>query len=77
MLLHEVGENAGVGGEAGKGEAEVLVDSDYFFLVRGEFFCVALGRRSACSEREGWKEGELEGMVNGVPSELRGLRVSC
>jgi hypothetical protein len=42
LLLHEVGEDAGVGGEAGEGEAEVLVDGDYFLLVGGEFFCVAL-----------------------------------
>jgi hypothetical protein len=42
LLLHEVGEDAGVGGEAREGEAEVLVDCDYFFLVGGEFFCVAL-----------------------------------
>ena len=42
LLLHEVGEDAGVGGEAGEGEAQVLVDGDDFLLVRGEFFCVAL-----------------------------------
>jgi len=42
LLFHEVGEDAGVGGEAGEGEAEVFVDGDYFFLVGGEFFCVAL-----------------------------------
>ena len=26
LLFHEVGEDAGVGGEAGEGEAEVLID---------------------------------------------------
>lgn len=45
MVLHEVGEDAGVGGETGEGEADVLVDGDYFFLVGGEFFCVSLWRR--------------------------------
>jgi len=42
LLLHEVGEDAGVGGEAGEREAEVLVDGDDFLLVGGELFCVAL-----------------------------------
>ncbi len=42
LLLHEVGEDAGVGGEARKGEAEVLVDGNNFLLVGGEFFCIAL-----------------------------------
>lgn len=41
--FHEVGEDTGIGGEASKGETKVFVDADYFFLVRGEFFCVALG----------------------------------
>lgn len=44
LLFHEVGQDAGVGGEAGEGEAQVLVDGDYLFLVGGEFFCVTLGR---------------------------------
>ena len=42
LLLHEVGEDAGVGGEAGEGEPEVGVELDDFFLVGGEFFGVAL-----------------------------------
>jgi hypothetical protein len=41
-LFHEVGEDAGVGGEAGEGEAEVFVDGDDFLLVGGELFCVSL-----------------------------------
>lgn len=43
LLLHKVGEDAGVRGEAGDGDADVLVDGEEFLLVRGEFFCVALG----------------------------------
>lgn len=42
LLFHEVGEDAGVGAEAGDGDAHVCVDFDDFFLVRGEFFCVSL-----------------------------------
>lgn len=44
LLLHEVGENARVGGEAGEGEPEMGVELDDFFLVGGEFFGVALER---------------------------------
>lgn len=42
LLLHEVGKDAGVGRQAGQGETEVLIDGDYFLLVGGQFFCVAL-----------------------------------
>lgn len=35
LLLHEVGEDAGVRGEAGDGDADVLVDGEEFLLVRG------------------------------------------
>ena len=42
LLLHEVGEDAGVGGEAGEGDGEVVIDADDFLLVGGEFFCVSL-----------------------------------
>jgi hypothetical protein len=42
LLLHEVGEDAGVGGEAGEGEAEVLIDGDYLLLVRRELFGITL-----------------------------------
>lgn len=48
LLLHEVGEDAGVGGEAGEAEAEVLIDGDDFLLVGGELFCIAL-RVLVCS----------------------------
>jgi hypothetical protein len=41
-LFHEIGEYAGVRGEAGEGEAEMFVDGDDFLLVRGEFFGVTL-----------------------------------
>jgi hypothetical protein len=40
--FHEVGEDAGVGCQAGEGEAQVFVDRDYLFLVGGEFLGVAL-----------------------------------
>ena len=43
LLLHVVGEDAGIGGEAGEGEAVVRVDGDDLFLVGGEVFGVALG----------------------------------
>ena len=43
LLFHEIGEDAGVGGEAGKGDAEVGVYGEDFLLVGGEFFGVALG----------------------------------
>ena len=36
MLFHEVGEDAGVGGEAGEGDANVFVDGDDFLLVDGK-----------------------------------------
>lgn len=42
MLFHEVGEDTGVGGEAGEGYAVVCVNGDHFALVGREFFCVAL-----------------------------------
>jgi len=42
LLLHVVGEDAGVGGETGEGEAVVGVEGDDLFLVRGEVFGVAL-----------------------------------
>ena len=42
LLFHEVGEDAGVGCEAGEGDAKVRVYANYFFLVGGEFFCIAL-----------------------------------
>lgn len=42
LLFHEVGEDAGVRGEAGKRDAQVVVYANYFLLVRGEFFGVAL-----------------------------------
>ena len=42
LLFHEVRKDAGVGGEAGKGKAEVFVDGDDFLLVGGKLFCVAL-----------------------------------
>lgn len=43
LLLHEVEEDTGVGGEAGDGDAEVVIDADDFLLVGGEFFGVSLG----------------------------------
>jgi len=45
LLLHVVGEDAGVGGETGEGEAVVRVERDDLFLVGGEVFGVALERR--------------------------------
>ena len=42
LLLHEVGEDAGVGGEARERKTIVGVDGDDFLLVGGEFFGVAL-----------------------------------
>lgn len=42
LLFHEVGEDAGVAGEAGEGDAVVGVDGDDFALVGGEFFCISL-----------------------------------
>jgi hypothetical protein len=56
LLLHEVGEDAGVGGQAGEGDAVVGVDGDDFALVGGEFFCVALETLSV-NERDHQREG--------------------
>ena len=42
LLFHEVGEDAGVGGETGEGDAVVGVDGDDFALVGGELFGIAL-----------------------------------
>jgi len=60
LLLHEVGEDAGVGGEAGEGDAVVGVDGDDFALVGGEFFCVALYitcKYDDCQEGGRWGDG--------------------
>lgn len=43
LLFHKVGEDTGVGGETGEGDAKVVIYADDFLLVRGEFFGVALG----------------------------------
>lgn len=43
LRLKEVGEDAGVGGEASEAEPEVRVDRDDLLLVGGELFCVTLG----------------------------------
>lgn len=42
LLLHEVGEDAGVGSQTGDGDADVFVNVEEFLVVRGEFFGVAL-----------------------------------
>ena len=44
LLFHEVGEDAGVGCEAGECDAKVRVYTDDLFLVGGEFFCISLQR---------------------------------
>ena len=72
MLFHEVGEDAGVGGEAGEGDAEVGVYAEDFFLVGGEFFCVALdeGRGKGVSLMRwlvGWLMRGREGVPLGLP----------
>jgi hypothetical protein len=57
LLLHEVGEDAGVRGQAGDGNADVLVDGEELLLVGGEFFGVALegvGRRRVLLVGLGW-----------------------
>lgn len=46
LAFHEVCEDAGVGGEAGEGDAEVVIDVDDFLLVGGEVFCISLRRVS-------------------------------
>lgn len=53
LLLHAVGEDTGVGGEAREGDAQVRVYGDDLFLVGGEFFCVALGGGLGCCVRDG------------------------
>ena len=42
LLLHEVGDHPGVGGQAGDGNAHVGVDFDDLLLIRGELFGVSL-----------------------------------
>lgn len=42
LLFHEVGQDAGVGGEPGEGDAVVGVDGDDLALVGGELFGVTL-----------------------------------
>lgn len=42
MLLHEVGEDASVGGEASEGDTEVRVDWNDFLLIGRELFCISL-----------------------------------
>lgn len=42
LLLHEVGQDAGVGGETGEGDTEVGVYRDDLLLVRRELLCVSL-----------------------------------
>ena len=43
LRFQEVGEDAGVGGEAGESDTEVRVDCNDLLLVGGELFGVALG----------------------------------
>ena len=53
LLLHEVGEDASVRGEAGEGETDVCVNGNNLLLVGGELFCVALEVVRMCDgERE-------------------------
>jgi hypothetical protein len=54
LLLHEVGEDAGIAGEAGQRDAVVGVDGDDFALVGGEFFCVALNITTHVSQVYMW-----------------------
>lgn len=75
LLLHEVEEDAGVGGEAGDGDAEVVVYADYFLLVGGEFFGVSLGFGLDVTYVEG--ERWWEWLVRIVPSALLGQHVFC
>ena len=42
MLLHEILEDAGVGGETGDGNSEVVVYAGNLFLIGREFFWTAL-----------------------------------
>jgi len=82
LLLHEVGEDAGVGCEAGEREAEVLVDSDDFLLVGGELFCVSLGDITMLVmililDLRDFGYGEVERKEREVPLMQRALRVSC
>lgn len=49
LLLHEVEEDAGVGGETGDGNTEVVVYADDFLLVGGEFFGISLRFELKCS----------------------------
>lgn len=42
LLFHEVGEDAGVGGQTGDSDADVFVNVEEFLVVGGEFFGVAL-----------------------------------
>ena len=71
LLFHEVGEDAGVGGQAGESDAVVGVDGDDFTLVGGEFFGVAL---------ETWSINEQDSRVKekaGVLLVRRGRRGFC
>ncbi len=58
LLFHEVGEDAGVGGEASEGEAKVFVNDDDFLLVGGKLFCVTLARERWLALNIGRIEGE-------------------
>ena len=76
LLFHEVGEDAGVGGEAGEGHGEVVVDADDFLLVGGQFFGVSLELyvRPRGSERKGRiRDGDV---VLGAFT-FRAVRTTC
>jgi hypothetical protein len=45
LLLHEVGEDAGIGGETGEGKTIVGVDWYDLLLIRGELFRITLLRK--------------------------------
>jgi hypothetical protein len=78
LLLHEVGEDAGVRCEASEGEAQVLVDGDDFLLVGGELFCIAL-EKGAVLVKGGLSWGGRRKKARGreVPLKQQVQRVSC
>lgn len=67
MTFHEVREDAGVGREAGEGDAEVGVEVDYLLLVGGEVFGISLQ----------WVSIESSGRLGEKAWTFRATRTTC
>lgn len=70
LLLHEVGKDAGVGGQASDGNGHVRVDLDDLLLIGGEFFGITLLLRVGGLGSASWSGIRPEGCDVWVQSNL-------